>query len=83
MTLGEDGLMTLGRDATMFRKVVTVLHSCDQIAQGDCNPVAPLSSMTPESLTNVYETVFGEGLIGRDLSLACEQGMVETRFYTE
>jgi len=83
MTLGDDGLMTLGRDAQMFRKVVTVLQSCDKIAQGDSLPVAPLSSMTPERLTNVYETVFGAGLTGHDLAAACERGMMETRFYTE
>ena len=83
MTLGEDGLMTLGRDAQMFRKVVTVLQTCDRIATGDTLPVTQLSSMTPERLTSVYETVFGAGLVGHELAAACESGMMETRFYTE
>lgn len=83
MTLGDDGLMTLVRDPKMFRKVVTVLQTCDRIALGDSLPVTPLSSMTPERLTSVYETVFGAGLGGHELTVACEKGMMETRFYTE
>ena len=83
MTLNEDGMMNLGRDAGMFRKVVTVLQTCDRIAAGNADPPAPLSSMTPERLTGVYEAVFGAGLQGHELGNACERGMVETRFYTE
>ena len=83
MQLNEDGMMSLGRDARMFRGVVTVLQTCDRIAAGDLTPVPNLSSMTPERLTGVYETIFGAGLSGHDLATACEKGMMETRFYTE
>ena len=100
MTLNEDGMMSLGRDARMFRGVVTVLQTCDRIATGGAadsstsssssafssstNFSTPqISSMTPERLTGVYETVFGAGLSGHELANACESGMMETRFYTE
>ena len=81
--LNEDGMMSLGRDAGMFRGVVTVLQNCDRIASGDATPAPQLNSMTPDRLTGVYERVFGAGMTGREMTSACERGMQETRFYTE
>jgi len=83
ISLNEDGIMALTRDAAMFRKVVGVLQMCDRIAAGDSTQPQTIASMTPETLTRVYEQVFGAGLVGSELRQACEAGMIETRYYTE